>query len=70
MTSILCILCIAGVGVPAVYRGTLLFLGAILALLFIDHDETQQHQGYSHLFSNLSSWLGFADHKVMLYGDI
>lgn len=54
-------------GVPAVYRGTLLFLGAILALLFIDHDETQQHQGYSHLFSNMSSWLGFADHKVMLY---
>jgi len=56
--------------VPAVYRGTLLFLGAILALLFIDHDETQQHQGYSHLFSNLSSWLDFADHKVMLYCDI
>jgi hypothetical protein len=58
-------LCISGVGVPAVYRGTMLFLGAILSLLFIDHDEGQQHPGDSHLFSNISSWLGFADHKVM-----
>lgn len=57
--------CISGVGVPAVYRGTMLFLGAILSLLFIDHDEGQQHPGDNHLFSNISSWLGFADHKVM-----
>jgi hypothetical protein len=58
-------LCISGVDVPAVYRGTVLFLGAILSLLFIDHDEGQLHPGDSHLFSNISSWLGFADHKVM-----
>lgn len=56
---------VAGVGVPAVYRGMMLFVGAILSLLFIDHDEGQQHQGYTHLFSNISSWLDFADHKVM-----
>jgi hypothetical protein len=53
------------VGVPAVYRGVVLFVGALLSLLFIDHDEGKQHQGYSHLFSNISSWLDFSDHKVM-----
>ena len=53
-----------GVGAPAVYRGTFLFLGAIISLLFIDHDEGQEHPGNSHAFSNLSSWLDFADHKV------
>lgn len=61
----------SGVGVPAVYRGTILFVGAILSLLFIDHDEGKQHQGYSHLFSNISSWLDFADHKfgvMLLFG--
>ncbi|PSN58068.1 Zinc transporter 5 [Blattella germanica] len=59
---------VSGVGAPAVYRGTLLFLGAVISLLFLDHDEGQEHPGNSHAFSNISSWLGFADHKfgVML----
>ncbi|KAJ9593539.1 hypothetical protein L9F63_014932, partial [Diploptera punctata] len=52
-----------GVGAPAVYRGTFLFVGAVVSLLFIDHDEGQEHPGNSHAFSNLSSWLDFADHK-------
>ncbi|XP_069671954.1 proton-coupled zinc antiporter SLC30A5-like isoform X2 [Periplaneta americana] len=54
----------SGLGSPAVYRGTMLFLCAVVSLLFIDHDEGQQHPGDSHLFSSISSWLGFADHKV------
>ncbi|KAJ4434922.1 hypothetical protein ANN_23493, partial [Periplaneta americana] len=54
----------SGLGSPAVYRGTMLFLCAVVSLLFIDHDEGQQHPGDSHLFSSISSWLGFADHKL------
>nr|CAD7440469.1 unnamed protein product [Timema bartmani] len=52
------------VGGPARTRGVFMFLAAIVALLFLDHDEEQLHSGDGRLFSNIVSWLGLADHKL------
>ncbi|XP_047114405.1 zinc transporter 5-like isoform X1 [Schistocerca piceifrons] len=49
---------------PAVIRGGVLFLAAMLTLIFLDHDENEQNSGHSHLFSGIGSWLGLADHKL------
>nr|CAD7404085.1 unnamed protein product [Timema poppensis] len=53
-----------GVGGPARTRGVFMFLAAIVALLFLDHDEEQLYSGDGRLFSNIVSWLGLADHKL------
>nr|CAD7256589.1 unnamed protein product [Timema shepardi] len=54
----------SGVGGPARTRGVFMFLAAIVALLFLDHDEEQLYSGDGRLFSNIVSWLGLADHKL------
>ncbi|XP_063238313.1 proton-coupled zinc antiporter SLC30A5-like [Bacillus rossius redtenbacheri] len=54
----------SGSGSPARTRGVALFAAAVVALLFLDHDEERQHPDLGHSFLGASSWLGLADHKV------
>lgn len=44
-------------------RGAVAFIIGLLVLIFLDHDEGNQHPGTDHASSG-GSWTGLADHKV------